>query len=251
MKIKIAAIQMNCSSSVEKNLGKMLAFIDSAVSKNARIVCFPELSLTGYHPSRIKNLKGALLKERETLSRKAKEKNIFIIAGIPEKSGKKLYNSAIVFSPSGKQEAYRKINLFPGKPVSEMDVFSFGNKRKIFDFGPIKGGMAICFDLRFAEHFTDLARKNAHVIFVPSAFPAKRISHWDALLSSRAIENQCYVLGINRSGKDGRLLLGGNSAGYDPHGRKLFKLDSTGEKTVFCTIDTDIITEARKHFKSF
>ena len=84
----------------------------------------------------------------------------------------------------------------------------------------------ICYDLRFPELFRPAARAGAELIVVIANWPARRSEHWVRLLQARAIENQCYVLGVNRCGEDPTLSYDGRSALFDPLGVPVFELDA-------------------------
>ena len=78
--------------------------------------------------------------------------------------------------------------------------FSPGSELGIFTLGPLTCGIAICYDLRFPELFRIYAQKGVQVVFVPAAWPQKRINHWELFITARAAENQMYVVGVNTTG---------------------------------------------------
>ena len=137
------------------------------------------------------------------LSQIAADNKIYLSAGsIPEidKDGK-LYNTAYVFDRSGRQIAkHRKVHLFDadienGQHYHESDVLTPGDQCTIFDTEFGKMGICICFDCRFPEFFRLIALGGAKVIFVPSAFNMTTgPAHWETLLRSRGIDNQCYIV---------------------------------------------------------
>jgi len=82
-------------------------------------------------------------------------------------------------------------------------------------------GLMICYDLRFTELCRSLVLKGAQMVAVVAQWPAIRVAHWDVLLRARAIENQVFVFGVNRCGKDGALVYGGHSRIVSPWGEVL------------------------------
>ncbi len=136
------------------------------------------------------------------------------------------YNSAFVLGPQGQLlGSYRKIHLFPLS--GEHLQFKCGTQRVVVPVKPEPLGLAICYDLRFPEHFRALVKGGASWIVVPSAWPRERLDHFESLLKARAIENQCYVIGINKCGPEkGGMVFGGHSMVLDPWGNCLAKLGS-------------------------
>src|SRR5690606_17558717 len=102
-------------------------------------------------------------------------------------------------------------------------------------------GLAICYDLRFPELFRRLSRQGATVFLVPSAWPRERLDHFLSLLKARAIENQAYVVGVNKVGPGFHrkpVVYGGHSAAFDPWGKRLAELGSrSGHRSVELDMD--------------
>ena len=107
--------------------------------------------------------------------------------------------------------------------------------------------MFICYDLRFPEIFRQVARE-VEVIFVIANWPYTRELHWQNLLIARAIENQCFIVGVNRIGDDGvGLKFHGASMVIDPLGKILMQTDKKTEYEV-CEFDTSEVVKVRKKF---
>jgi predicted amidohydrolase len=87
-----------------------------------------------------------------------------------------------------------------------------------FTLAGFRFGLIVCYEVRFPEVARALALAGAEVLVVPAAFPAARRDHWKILTQARAVENQAYVLAVNRVGTDGTVLLGGASRVVDPWG---------------------------------
>ena len=108
--------------------------------------------------------------------------------------------------------------------------FSFGNEDKNYSKGEkdwntqiedFKIGLSICYDLRFPELYRLYAKERVDALVSIANWPDTRIEHWRTLLKARAIENQCYMIGVNRVGKDPKLNYVGYSGVYDPMGKEL------------------------------
>jgi predicted amidohydrolase len=111
-----------------------------------------------------------------------------------------------------------------------------GTNLGIFTFDSLKCGIAICYDLRFPELFRIYAQKGVHAVFVPSAWPQKRIEHWELFIRARAAENQMYVLGVNTTGKTPIDQYSGASITADPQGTIISRADEA-EQLLFSDID--------------
>ena len=114
---------------------------------------------------------------------------------------------------------YRKTHLFAPAPIEEDKCFTPGDALTSFDFGPLRFGLTICYDLRFPEIYRALAvDEGANVFAISSAWPFPRVEHQRVLATARAIENQSYVILANRVGKDDGVPFCGSSAVIDPYG---------------------------------
>lgn len=179
-----------------------------------------------------------------------KEGVAFYFSGF-EKSRGHFYNSAYFIQADGKaQKPYRKIHLF--SLGGERRIFSEGSISQIHSWknklnGDYWGGV-ICYDLRFPELFRRLViKQKAKIVFVCAQWPENRREHWLTLLRARAIENQCFVVGVNRLGKKRELVFSGDSCVFDPWGEKLAHLDAR-QTTFIVNLNTQKLDEVRRHY---
>src|SRR5262249_29678008 len=151
------------------------------------------------------------------LGQTAKEFGIFLVAGaaMRGKDGK-ARNKALVFSPARELTTwYAKMRPFT--PGGEKDFFGPGKSVGSFRLSDCNVSPFVCYDLRFPELFREAAKVHRPELFVVIAnFPEKRIQHWVRLVQARAIENQAYVLAVNRIGKDPYYEYPGRSIIVDP-----------------------------------
>ena len=223
-----------------------LAFLHQAKEQKADFIVFPEMSMTGFsmHPEKI----GEDRQNSETLAffrEKAKEFELYIGIGYVEYREPKSYNSFAIISPKGEILAdYQKIH-----------PFTFGTESVHY-----KGGDAIveclvkeftvtpfiCYDLRFPEIF-QIASERSQLIVVPANWPSERLEHFQILLKARAIENQCYVAGINRVGHARTLSYNGGSMIVDPYGKVLAEAKD-GETLVVADLDLELVERYREEF---
>lgn len=133
------------------------------------------------------------------------------------------YNRGVFVKPSGETVIYDKRKLFG--LAGEDNYFTAGKEQVIVDWESWKFNLQICYDLRFPELARNRIDSNGSpiydVLLYVANWPEKRIAHWKALLMARAIENQCYTIGLNRVGQDGKnLIYSGESMLVDPLGER-------------------------------
>jgi predicted amidohydrolase len=154
------------------------------------------------------------------------------------------YNTAALFGPQGERiGAYRKIHLFA--PLGEVEHMSPGQSLPTFDLPWGRTALAICYDLRFPElwrHYTDAG---VQLILIPAEWPQVRVEHWQLLLRARAVENQIFVAGCNRAGRDSDGDYGGHSAVIDPWGRVLVE-GGTEPGLLFATLNLREVSRSRR-----
>lgn len=149
-----------------------------------------------------------------------------LMLGLPRETESGRRNSFLYYE-NGRMQFYNKRNLFP--PMNEDNVYMPGEKPGIFDTVAGRIGVAICYDLRFAEVFDDLKAGGAEMIFVPAAFPRVRVDDWRRLLAERAEQTGLPVIGINTVGDDGTNEFGGSTMMVQPNGEIVAQLDETSE----------------------
>lgn len=121
-----------------------------------------------------------------------------VIGSLPIEVNKKKYNRLIAMKPNGNHEFYDKRHLF--SLMKEQKFFQAGSERTVISFKGWKICPLICYDLRFPV-FSRNSEDYDLLIYVAN-WPVNRIKHWNKLLEARAIENQCYTIGVNRIGLD-------------------------------------------------
>jgi len=231
----------------KKSIEKINKLIES-ISLDADILIFPEMTLTGFTMNSEKyaeTLNDTGFQYFADLGSKFK-KDIF--AGLIEKNGSEIYNSLVHFDDKGiAKNIYRKIHPF--SLAKENKYFSSGNKIVITDIGQVKVGLTICYDLRFPELYRLYAKEKVDIIINIANWPSKRIEHWKHLLKARAIENQCFMVGVNRVGIDAKSNnYNGCSAVFNPMGNELVLVENE-EKIIQVKIIIDEVKEIRNKFK--
>lgn len=206
-----------------KNMKKVEEFVKKASENKAELILFPEMSLTGF----TMNVDMLSLPEEtiiDWIKKIAINNNINIGLGFAIKIDEKGENRYIIISKEGNVLAkYTKIHPF--SYGGEDKKYYSGNKIYACEINEFKITPFICYDLRFPEIFQK-ASKESQIITVAASWPNSREEHWVALLKARAIENQCYIIGINRVGFGDGLQYNGVSIFVSPNGKILNEISS-------------------------
>lgn len=179
------------------------SFIQKAKAQGAELVLFPEMTLTAFSMNagdtaedRVASATVGLFKEL------AKEFQIAIVFGVVFRDGDKATNNAILVDANGTVlGSYSKIHPFSF--AGEDRVFNGGNEICVAKLKSMTIGITICYDLRFPEIYSALGKQCDLIINIAN-WPAQRVDHWNTLLKARAIENQLFMVGVNRTGVDGK-----------------------------------------------
>jgi predicted amidohydrolase len=150
----------------------------------------------------------------------------------------------VLAGPDGVVHRYDKIHPFTYS--GEHEHYSAGSERVTVTVDGVALSPFVCYDLRFADELWDLAPRTDLYVVVAN-WPESRRLHWQVLLRARAIENQAYVLGVNRVGTGGRLAYAGDSCVIDPLGDVL-AYAAGGETLVLADVDPDVVRATRKRF---
>lgn len=210
------------------------------------LIVFPEMTLTGF-TMKSKEMSETINGDSfRFFSAIAKEKSSNIFAGIIEHRNNRNFNTLIHIKSDGNLiKLYRKVHPFTYS--GENEHYYAGARPALTKIKKWNIGLTICYDLRFPELFRKYGKKKAHLIVNIANWPDTRIEHWRTLLKARAIENQCYVAGVNRVGKDPKLNYVGFSGVYDPMGKELVSVENE-EKVILVDLDKNYINEVREKF---
>lgn len=218
------------------------------------VIVLPEMFTTGFtmQPALFaENMNGNAV---QWLQKTAKEKKSIITGSVivKEENNQTIsyYNRLIWMQPDGIMGYYDKRHLF--SMAGEDQHYTQGEKRVLFSVGGWKIFPLICYDLRFPvwsrQQFSDKGIPEYDVLLYIANWPEKRIYAWRSLLIARAIENQCYVIAVNRIGNDGNNIPhNGNSMVVDPTGEVIFEsINEEIVKTV--TLSRSYLDECRQQF---
>ena len=230
----------------DANFAALETRVREAAAAGARLVILSEMFSTGFVVDRddIGEPEGG--SSAGFLSRLASELGIWVCGSCPETTDDdpRPFNSLVVSGPGSQVHRYRKIHPFTYG--GEDRHFRAGSEFLTVDIEGIRTSFFVCYDLRFADEFWGLAH-DTDLFVVPANWPATRREHWIALLKARAIENQAYVAGCNRTGTGGGLTYSGDSRIFDPLGTPLAE-GSDSPEILYAEITAETVAATRARF---
>jgi predicted amidohydrolase len=212
------------------NYSRVEALVAEAKVEPGSLVVLPELFATGFSMN-VANCAEAAGGVTDTfLSRLAQKLGAFVMGGVGASGAAgRGRNEAVVYSPAGECVA-RYVKMQPFTHGGEGKSYEAGNGIVTFPWQGFTVAPFVCYDLRFPELFRAAMRRGATLMTVIASWPVARIHHWVTLLQARAIENQAFVVGVNRVGTDPALTYTGRSLIVNPNGEIL--ADAGGAEAV-------------------
>ncbi|MFI9760574.1 carbon-nitrogen family hydrolase [Streptomyces sp. NPDC051963] len=250
MRASLLQIAVNEGESIESRRRRVASLVREQAGA-ADVVVLPELWTTGAFAyeefgSEAEPLEGPTY---EVMAKAASEAGVWLHAGsIPERDPEgPLYNTSLVFSPSGDLvAAYRKIHRF-GFDKGEAVLMGAGGELVTVRLPETTLGVATCYDLRFPELFRGLVDAGAETFVVPAGWPERRRSHWTLLAQARAVENQAFVLACGTAGTHAGVPQAGHSIVVDPWGEVLAEAGA-GEQVLTVEFDPGKVPVTREQF---
>ncbi|TAL80985.1 MAG: amidohydrolase [Bacteroidetes bacterium] len=243
MKISIiqTALAWEDKSTNFKNLGDLI----SQLNNKTDLVILPEMFNTGFSMNTSRLGESACAETFIWMSDIAEKGNFGLCGSYIVKEGEKYYNRWVFISPEKESWYYDKRHLF--SIAGEDKIFSPGRKKLIFKFRGVRISPYICYDLRFPVWSRN---RNDYDLMINSAnWPESRISVWNTLLKTRAIENQCYVAGANITGTDGEgIKYCGDSVIINPKGEIINSANQNEETVITGDISISDLSDFRKKF---
>jgi predicted amidohydrolase len=246
--MRVALIQLDLAwEDARENHTRADRRLREAAALGARLAILPEMFCSGFSmdPGKVAEPEDG---PTETFLRDTADGlGMWILAGVPLRgsdTARGPRNVAALVSPDGAIERYTKIHPFSFG--DENAHYVAGDRVARWNVEGLRITPFICYDLRFPEPFRATADDTDAYVVIAS-WPEKRRHHWSTLLRARAIENQAYVLGVNRVGQGGGLAYSGQSVAVDPWGEALVEASSQ-EAVLVTDIDPAVISEARRTF---
>ena len=215
-----------------------------AQSETSDMFVMPEMFSTGFatQPEGI-----AEQEPSETLpwmQETAIQNGVALAGSVAIQSDDKFYNRFYFVKPDGSEVHYDKHHLFTYG--GEDKQFTAGQERVVVEYGGIRFLLQVCYDLRFPVFSRN--KGDYDVAIYVASWPVTRVKAWSQLLRARAIENQCYVIGVNRTGTDPVCQYNGGSAAISPYGETIAECEWGTEMTCCADIDMDVLYNFRKKF---
>jgi omega-amidase len=244
--LTVTTIQTNLHWEDKKANLNMLRKKIEGIQHKTEMVILPEMFNTGFsmNPENLaENMNGETM---QWVQKIAAEKKIIITGSIIIREENNYYNRLIWMLPNSEYGYYDKRHLFAyGK---EHTKYTPGNKRLIASVKGWKINLQVCYDLRFPVWCRQASPGEYDLLVFVANWPQQRIYAWKSLLIARAIENQCYVVGVNRVGNDGNNIYhDGNSMIVDPLGEVIYNKEN--EEDIFTyTLQKENLNHVRERF---
>lgn len=240
--MRIAGVQMDVAlADVPKNLERIGNYVREATGGGAKLVIFPECAATGYCFSSAdearkyaQSIPGPIT---DTVHGLCKAHDCYVVFGMLEADGPKIYNAAVLVGPQGVIGSYRKIHL----PYLGIDMFTAYGDRPfaVHDAGGLKVGMLICYDASFPEATRCLALGGADLVVLPTNWPPGSECVAQAAIRTRANENGIYFAAVNRVGTERGFPFIGMGSICAPNGDVLAAPNGTQEEIFYADIDPE------------
>ena len=252
--MRIGMAQMDISwENIEDNKKKVEQFFKKAEENQVDCLVFPEMTLTGFSMN-VEETGEKSENQKHFFEEMSKKYKILTVFGytepVPEKRLKEHpdwnhYYNRLGIAENGELKL-NNAKIHPFSNGFEGEYYQGGRKLKSVEWKGTTLGAFVCYDLRFPEIF-QISSEKSEIIFVIANWPKSRIDQWDTLLKARAIENQVFMVGVNRTGEGDGLHYNGHSAIYSPNGEAVTTIREE-ECLLIGDINPEEIKEMRKTF---
>jgi omega-amidase len=224
------------------NFDRVEALLNRVAVEPGALVLLPEMFATGYAvrepevPDEAGDATGLFLRNL------ARERRVNVVGGMARNSGGgRAENVARAVAPDG-TILVDYVKLHPFSLAGEHFLYEAGRQLVWFEWQGHRVTPLVCYDLRFPEVFRGCALAGVELFVVLANWPTARIDHWCTLLRARAIENQAFVVGLNRIGRDPNTVYPGRSMVIGPRGEVI--ADAGGDPTAL-SVEIDLALAAR------
>ncbi len=242
--MRVAAVQHDIVwEDPAANFARLAPFISEAAGSGARLVLLTEMYSVGFTMATDRVAEPVGGPSTEFLVDQAARHGVWICGSVPERpeGQDRPFNRAVLAGPDGTVHRYAKIHPFTF--AGEHEHYAAGDERVTVEIEGVSVSLYVCYDLRFADEFWEVG-PDTDLFVVVANWPAARRRHWTSLLLARAIENQCYVAGVNRVGSGDGLDYAGDSRIVDPMGEIVAEAGSD-ETIIAADVDPARVTEVR------
>ncbi|MFT3738612.1 MAG: amidohydrolase [Breznakibacter sp.] len=225
------------------NLERYARFI-AEKEHNLDLFVLPEMFHCGFTMNPLKVAQSMHGEVVEWMKRIAQEHAMAVAGSVPVEEQGKYFNRFLFVRPDGEISCYDKRHLF--RMAGEHNTYHGGSNQVLIEYKGWRIRPLICYDLRFPVW--SRSQNNTDLIVYVANWPASRQEAWDVLLKARAIENQCYVLGVNRIGRDDAVDYSGGSAMIDPKGNVMSGGKSISDTIFYALADGKSLDNFRNKF---
>jgi predicted amidohydrolase len=229
-----------------ENFARLAPRVAEAADTGARLVVLTEMYATGFSMKTERIAEPVDGPSAQFIVDQATRHGVWVCGSVPERAApnEHPWNQLVLAGPGGQVHRYAKIHPFTyGR---EHEHYAAGTEHLTVDVEGLRCSFFVCYDLRFADEFWALAPITDCYVVVAN-WPAARREHWGALLRARAIENQAYVVGVNRVGTGGKLTYVGDSVVVDPLGVAIAEAGD-GETAIVADVDAEQVRAVRAEF---
>jgi predicted amidohydrolase len=238
--IRVAAVQMEPKlGRIRDNLERIKSGLSDAAAAGARLAVFPECGLAGYgFGSREEGLAHAVSidgPEVTAVARVVAQTGCACVFGLLESDGSRLFNACVLVGRDGVIASYRKIHL----PFLGIDMFADPGDRPlaVHELDGLRVGMHICYDGSFPESARVMTLLGADLVLLPTNWPTHSECAAEHMIPTRAMENNIYVMAVNRVGEESGFRFIGASSIADPSGMVLARAGGDAEETLYADVD--------------
>ncbi len=249
--VRVAAVVCrSVAGDMDGNLARMAEWIQRAAERNAAIVVFPEMNITGYAAD-----DGHEIAEpvpgpaTDRVCGWAKAHGLTVLAGLAEASAAgPIFASHLVAFPDGSWDVYRKLHVGP----PEKRRFTAGDADSVFTVAGAVFGIQLCYDAHFPELTTLMALDGADILFMPHASPRgtprEKFDSWMRHLTARAFDNGLFVIAVNPVGENGRgLVFPGVAVAIGPDGQVMDRLFCDADDMLVIDLPGAVLDAVRGH----
>lgn len=246
--LRVAAIQTDIAwEDPRKNFERLAVKLRAAASAGAKLLVLPEMFSYGFSMATERIAEPPDGPSVAFLREQATSLGVWVCGTVPERStadAPRPSNTLVLAQGDGTLHRYRKRHPFSF--AKEHEHYLAGDELLTVEIEGLRTSTLICYDLRFAYDFWNLAPRTDLYVVVAN-WPQRRREHWQTLLRARAIENQAWVVGVNRVGGGGDLVYSGDSTIIDPWG-EIIATASRDEITLIADLDVERVVDARSKF---
>ena len=246
--MNLAAVQLDIAwEDKAANFAKVRALLAASPPVPGALIVLPEMFASGFSMNLAVTRQDAARADENFLAALAREHRACVLGGVVSPGARdRGRNDAVAFAPDGALLA-RYTKIHPFSLGGEAQGHEAGAEIVTFPWAGFTIAPFVCYDLRFPEIFRAAALRGADLFVVIALWPVKRQHHWLTLLQARAIENQAFVIGVNRVGAEPQFSYAGRSVVIDPHG--IIVADAgEQERVLTAALDPEIVHAWRRDF---